>query len=507
LYSSADVTSPLTITRSLLSAPASAKVLFGDHNVLQVSAFLAATHGLPGYRYIWELAPWVVSLVGIGFVARSVSLISGRWAGMVVLVAAGCAGPWLLQLQFSWGIHAVAYQDICLFGGVIALLVLRGGTLGRSRQTWWLCLLLVTIVGAGGIADDELFAVGGLLPFVITAGVVGWLARGQVRKRIWCSAGLVTVGAAILSEVARAVGHHLGIFAVPFPLAFVQYAAILNHGGLLVESLVYLFNGNFAGMYFYLSSALAFACAALVVAAICVACIYTRRQAALLLAAFPKQERRVREPQELARLALIMFWSVSAVTLSAAFVFTSAVQDIYGMRYVVPVAYTLVVIIAVAAAPRAWARNLVSASLCLLVCSAAVGIFNRSIEDSFSAFPHPADVSALEAWARAEHVTHGYASYWDAAPLTWWMQPDPAVYPVIACGTTLCPYDNRLSSWYTPRAHSKSFVVVDNNFDASDALGVTGPPAALGRPTDVAHVGHFTVYLYSYDVASRFAAS
>ncbi len=509
VYSNADASSVLAIAQSFPSAPHGAKVVYGDVQILQVLAVLLVTRVLPAYRYVWEVAPWLVSLAAIWVVARVVRIVASRWAATIVMITLGCAGPFLLALQFEWGIHTAAYQDICVFGAVPALLALRGGTLGRSRRAWYFWLLLVVLVGAGGLSNDNLFVVGGLVPFVIAGAVTAWLAEGPVRKRVLYSTGLVVVGTLVLGEIATVIGRHAGITSVPFNLEFVQYSQILDHGGLLAQSLLYLLNGNFAGLTVNLTGAVAFAGAIVVVGAVCTAYRYGHRQIRPLLAFIPHSPPGRREPADLARVALTVYWVTSAVVLSVAFVFTSAVVDVFGMRYVVTVAYAVVVLAAVACAPRPWARNLFAFGVCVLVCGACISIFRHDLENSDRSFPKPADAAALEKWVHAHHLRYGYASYWDAAPLDWWSQSHLSIAPVQVCedAATLCAYDNRISSWYTPHPDARSFVVVDNRFlteNAGAALGIGGPSTAFGRPASVAHVADMTVYVYRYDVASRF---
>jgi hypothetical protein len=514
VYSSADASSVLYIAQSFPSAPHGARIVYGDVQILQVLAVLLATRVLPAYRYVWEVLPWVASLAAIWIVARVVRTVAGRWAATMIMITLGCAGPFLLGLQFEWGIHTAAYQDICVFGAVPALLALRGGTLGHSRRAWYVWLLIVVLVGAGGVANDNLFVIGGLLPFAIAGAVTAWLAAETVRKHVLYSIGVVVVGTVVLGEIALVVARHADITSVPFHLEFAQYDQILDHGGLLAQSLLYLLNGNFGGLTVNLTGAVAFAGAIVVVGAVYTAYSYGRRQIGPLVvsplrASIPHRSPRVREPVELARLALTVYWVTSAVVLSVAFVFTSAVVDVDSMRYAVTVAYAVIVLAAVASAPHPWARYLIAIGACVLVCGACITIFRHDLEASDKSFPKPAVADALEKWVHAEHLRYGYASYWDAAPLDWWSRSRLSIAPVQVCAdaATLCAYDNRISSWYTPHPHARSFVVVDNRFlreNAGAALGVGGPSTAFGRPARVAHVADLTVYVYQYDVASRF---
>jgi hypothetical protein len=453
VYSSADASAVLSIAHSFPSTPSGAKVIYGDVQVLQVLAVLLLTRGLPAYRYVWELLPYVAGLVALGLVARTVRIVSGWWAAAMVMIALGCAGSYLLALQFDWGIHTPAYQDICVFGAVTPLLAWRGGSLGRSRWAWGLWLTLIIVIGSGAWSNDTLFLGGGLVPFAVSAAVTAWLAPQPVRRRLMYSAGTVVIGVVVGGEVLLSVARAIGVTTVPFHLQFAAYNQLLDHSGLLAQSLLVLLNANFGGVTLNLPGAFAFAGAVVVAVAIFLTYRAGRAQVSPLLADRWRTSARVDEPEELARVALLVYWITSAVVLSIGFVCTSAVVDIYGMRYVVSVAYAVIVVATVAIAAHPRARAVAALGVCVLAIGGCISIFRHDPENIAATAPNPTDGAALARWANAEHLHYGYASYWVAAPLSWLAQGQPDVYPVTACGATLCAYDNRISSWYTPQPH------------------------------------------------------
>jgi hypothetical protein len=107
--------------------------------------------------------------------------------------------------------------------------------------------------------------------------------------------------------------------------------------------------------------------------------------------------------------------------------------------------------------------------------------------------------------ARAERVKYGYAGYWDAAPLSWQMKTAVQLYPVGQCyrnGGFLCRVPiHRISSWYHPRPHTRTMLVVD---PAQTAFGPVDAPPSLGKPERVVAIRPVTVYIYPYDIAARF---
>jgi hypothetical protein len=76
------------------------------------------------------------------------------------------------------------------------------------------------------------------------------------------------------------------------------------------------------------------------------------------------------------------------------------------------------------------------------------------------------------------------------------------VYPVSVCngGANLCRFDlHFISSWYAPRAHVDSFLLVDDLTNES----INAPTPDLGRPVAVYRIGRLAMYAYGYDIATK----
>jgi len=102
--------------------------------------------------------------------------------------------------------------------------------------------------------------------------------------------------------------------------------------------------------------------------------------------------------------------------------------------------------------------------------------------------------------ARAEHLTVGYAGYWDAAPLTWASHAQVQVFPVQLCNNNaLCQSPiHYISSWYVARPHTRSFLISD------PTQPIQAPPVEdLGKPVAAHQIGAVTMYVYPYDIARR----
>jgi hypothetical protein len=63
----------------------------------------------------------------------------------------------------------------------------------------------------------------------------------------------------------------------------------------------------------------------------------------------------------------------------------------------------------------------------------------------------------------------------------------------------LCTYPlHEISSWYAPRASTRTFLVVDPRYGPGD------PGTKLGGPEKVVSYGEDTIYVYGYDIAANF---
>jgi hypothetical protein len=511
IYGIADWSSILNIGQTMSAAPHGTTILITDIYLVGPLAFEWATQHLPGHRTLWELAPWLAGLISSAVLARAVGKASGMWASMVVFLVLACAGYALLKMQFQWDGHAETYETVCILGAFVAFLPLRGGMLGRSVQAWWLWLALAMLLMAGGIASDQLFLYAGVVPFLVAGGVVAWLLQGAARRRALLSLGVVTVGGAILGKIALAVATHEGVQHTVYQLWLAPYNTLLDHFGLIAQSTLTMLNGDFGGDTIALASLVAFAGAAVIVVSAYAAYRHSVAHGRALYARY-RGQASVLDAHEMARVALTVYWSMSALVIMIAFVFSSAVYDVNGgQRYAVTLAYAIIVLVSVAAAPRRWARNLSAIGVSVLICSAAIGMFQHDLQNGSASFPQPSSAKALARWARSAHLKYGYASYWDAAPLSWWADSDVAVYPVGACqvGTvhTACAYGQRISSWYTPRPNTRTFFIIDDTFvsqRSGSAVGLLTVPSGFGHPARVVHVAEFTIYVYNYDVAKRF---
>jgi hypothetical protein len=119
-------------------------------------------------------------------------------------------------------------------------------------------------------------------------------------------------------------------------------------------------------------------------------------------------------------------------------------------------------------------------------------------------FPKVSQATALARFATQYRVSYGYASFWDAAGLTWFSHFRVKLFPAHPCphrrGECMYPL-GRIDTWYRPRPHSRSLLVVDRHFPAPK--GPNPPDRALGRPIAVRAIGRLRAYVYPFDLAGK----
>ena len=207
-------------------------------------------------------------------------------------------------------------------------------------------------------------------------------------------------------------------------------------------------------------------------------------------------------------LAVIAYWSASALFLAAAFVFSDVPSDFLetSARYLVSMFFVAVATVPLWAAqdPRRLAAIAVPASVFILGNAASVeqDASTGWFENSFSV-QLPEVISFLE----AQGLTHGYAAYDEASPMTLKSDFHLLVRPVTEqfvtademCAQPICPYAyNSVSDWYGGSGGS-TFIL----FDPEMARLGQPPPDTLDPTVNVLHVGRFAIYVYADDVASH----
>jgi len=487
----ADAVSAPVIGELFGSAPPSAHVVLGEFPWYATLLFELATKWLPDHRHVWELAPYAMALAGFALTAWSVWLIAGPFAASLTAVLLVCAGAPTLHLLLSMTQHAPDWFCLGLLAGFTVLLERRAATL-RPLALVPLCLAVGVVVGVNA-ASDTLLVIAGLVPFVLACVAAHALTgTAESRRALIIAAATVLVIAlawagTLIAMSALKVGPEPGLNTT----ALASAGKIGQNFRLWWQSVAVLGNGDFFGRQLTFTSGLAVVCAVLSIGAV------------VLLPRVGWTALRARVAP--GRLAFFVFWCSSAMLLTAAFLLSAVPADIHADRYLVGLIYAAAAVVPVVAARRLVTQVVALVATCLFALAGVLSIAQGAPTRNTGGFPPAGLADRVAAIATANHAPVGYAGYWDAAPITWADHFRTRVYPVSVCdrGAHLCPFDlHVISSWYTPRPGTRSFLLTDPRLPL-----VPAPTPGLGRPLAVYHVGRLTMYVYRYDIADRFAVT
>jgi hypothetical protein len=481
----------------------------GGHTVLSTTGawvplwFGLLTAELPLHREVWEIAPTLLLFASALMIGWSVARIATRRAAVLATLIVVIASPWALAF-FMAPAHTIVYPATALVG-VYLIWLTRGRRRGRASSLG-VPLLGALVVGAC-VASDALFIVTGLIPLAFTAIVIG-LQGDRASRRVALSALTTAVGAVPVAKAVALVMGKYGFVTLPPVVNLAPLSMLGEHTQLLWGGLKHLFNGylghastgNFTALTPVASgplhAELGLACDVVLIAALIALAGYGVRATVQ----FSLRRWRGGEPAgpaQLAHAAHVTYWLSSAVAICGAFVLGTRAAPRYE-------AYYATVVFSVAAVVPLLMRRgsvtywLVPAGALVLFAGSLIGLRDNYLDTVYD--PPISHYGATVAEiARAHGVTYGYAGYWDASSLTWSSHEQVVVRPLIQCGTDVCPFFlERVPSWYVPQQRH-TFLLVD---PASQF--VVTLPGGLGPPLESFSIGPMQMYIYPYDIASRF---
>ncbi|HEV3128689.1 MAG TPA: hypothetical protein VGY32_06885 [Solirubrobacteraceae bacterium] len=493
----ADAVSAPVIGQLFGAAPAHAHVVLGTFGWYSTLLFELATKWVPFHRQVWEAAPYAMALASAGLIAWSVYVIAGRVAASLTAAILICASPQAVRLLMSMTQHAPAWFCLAILGTFLVWL-LRPSARERPSHPAVLGLLalLVGLVVGVNAASDPLVTVAGLVPFVLALGVALRLAPARNRTSLFTALAMLVV---TVVSWAGTLALMSALNVAPEPgvatNSLASAAKVGSNFRLWWHSIAVLGNGDFFGNKISFTSALALVCAVLSIGAV------------VLLPRVGWRELRAPSPaadaRAAARIAFLVFWCSSAILLSAAFVVSGYPGDLASYRYLLGLIYAAAAVIPVVAARRPMWQGAVLVGTCIFALAGVIGMAQKRAAHIPEQAPEPRVIPAVQRIAAREHLRIGYAGYWDATPITWGTHYRVQVYPVSVCdqGKHLCQFDlHYISSWYTPRAGIRSFLLTDRRTRL-----LLRPTPDLGRPDAVYRIGQATMYVYPYDVAQRLA--
>jgi hypothetical protein len=494
LFWNADVAAPLVIGDLFQSAPDGATVTLANYPWYVTLWLELLTRHFPFHRQLWEVGPWIGSLAAIALLACTTARVAGRWAAAIVAFVLVCTGSNFLYIQFSPSVHGTTVFYACVLDAFLVSLATHGGRIG-GRPRHLVAAALVAVVVAAGLASDKLLYAAGLMPFLVAGLLVARLASRAVGLRIAATTVAVVVGAVVGSRIIISTMHGRHVVAASYPITF----AVISHLGEnaldAVQSIAFLFNGNFDRNAVTARSLLTFACAVVVVVALVAAARFSLRWARGLVQPL-KAGSVVERGEPLPRTAHLGFWILATALPLVAFVLTSVAGENVG-RYLVSCGFGVATILALAAANASAARRTaITLGACVIVLASVISIavdFDPSAGDQMARDVLP--------FVEGEGLTKGYAAYWTAGPLTWRSRQKVQVVPVLSCPRAphgLCTYYlHTISSWYQPRPGERTFLIVDHRY------GPPSPGQRLGGTQAVVDFKHYSIYVYDYDIGSN----
>jgi hypothetical protein len=460
----------------------------GHAIVVQIGYFWLdlAVLPLPFHKILWLYAPYAMALLALLLLAWVAGRLCGHFAALLTAALGLAASPLVLSTQAAQSYHGTTWFGTALLAALLCrLLTSRPGRISNLAVA-----LVVALVVGFATASDPLLAPTGDAPFAAALLFVWLVRREEVDKRalvtglgVLVAAGFVAVGLLLTDRL-------LG-YTSTFPRGlthFVPPERLSLHMQQLAGGLFEVAGMPRGG------SALGVVLGLLLLAGVVLPLVW------LVLS--------VRGPMRAPLVAVIAYWSGSAVFLAAAFVFSDVSSDFLenSARYLVSLFFVAVATVPLWAAqdPRRLAAIALPASVFILGNAASVEQDSGSgwFENSFSV-QLPDVISFLE----LQGLTRGYAAYDEASPMTLKSDFQLLVRPVTdqfasddeRCAQPICPYAyNSVSDWYGGGG-GPTFILVDPYMDR---LGQP-PPDTLDLAVNVLHAGRFTVYVYADDVAAH----
>ena len=486
LYRNPDNASSFVLAE-LLDDRGSGDVILGNYAWLEPLYALHLTRWLPDHRQLWEAGPFVLYVASVVLIGWQVGRGVSKQAGLVVALAMAAPAPLVLGYVAVPNAHGHTLFHVALLGA-FAVSVPSVTGWGGAKRALWAVGLAVTL--APGASSDVLLLIGGVLPFLM-ALAYGWL-RAAVPGRVAALGAAACLGGVGGGRALAAWADDAGVHetGVPIPLASTSHA-LANVWRLLEDSALFLH-----GRLGETSSALGWALELVGLVAIVGLPI-------LWIATLFRVSAGLRRRDRPTTSLLAVYWAMASLAISAAFILSSAPEDIGSTRYVTVLWPALLALAAVAFGRRALTPLAAAAA-----AAAILGCLELADGRYTQVAPYPdRALASLRQFVAANHLEHGYASYVNAPVIT--VQTDFAVraYPVERCDATgdgLCRYGlHRIEAWYDPKRDARSFFVSAER-PGWPLLG--GPPPRWGPPIDEAQFGPFRVYAYPFDLARILAS-
>lgn len=497
----ADFVSPMVLADRLGTAHGSDEVVFGTYAPLTTLWFNIVTKHLPSHGVLWKLAPLMLSVVGLTALGWAVWQVAGRWAATLTVAIGFCASTPVLTIFLAQANHGPAYFVMCILAAFLVFISTRPAT-----PVVVAAAVLLGIAAGLNVASDPLLLLVGMAPFLGAPLLVFARRRSPALRRVILLAagitGLSLVVALVTTRAADSAGYGVLGVSEGNPLAPAPLSQVWANFDRLIDHLLDAFNADFAGTLGFTTPARVLL-AGLALAGVCVPVTLLVRS---LTSREPSSPQSARDGSAL--VLLEVYWGLVVAGLIAGLVFSqlAAENAPRSIGYIAPLFLAVAVTVPIVASRSLRWRAAVGVAAALFCGLSLLSVAQREIPKSYDRFAYVRDGNEVLRILEERGLRRGYASYGSAAPLTFKSGDRIRVSPVILCPgeadrLTLCGFPaNRVKSWYTPEA-GPSFVIADPTLPWPIS---PPPPTELGTPSQILAAGSQTVFVYPYDVASRF---
>ena len=494
VYSNADIASGPVIGELY---PGSGPVVLGFVRWFEAFWLERATGWVPGHRYLWTYGAYALTLLSLAAVAWSVAVATGkRWAGFTFFAVPFCATAVLMPWQFAWSGHALAWVHVLLAGAFLVASAAVGGWFARSFPAHLVVMLILSAATAVGYASDRALEAALIVPILVLAVLALRMLPRPANWRIAGTAAFIGVSSLLLAGPLQRAADKDQILGAGFNIAKADAARRADNFNLFLKAGPRLLGGDWSNTPAdQVRRLIMILCAFVAVAALLVGIGY-----AAFIGVRALWRPRSSAP---ALTVFVVFWALSVGGMIGAFIWSTAAQDLESSRYLPSTAYGVVGLAVAAGASRLWSRAVVGAGLGLCALAGVISLAHHDLRADPTT-PTRGMANQVVDVAHRFGVKKAYAGYWDAAPLSWYTRTEVPVYPVDNCQpNTVCTFSQHFAyKWFTD-SKQKTMLVVDR------AIGVPrvflqSTDTRFGKPIYVEDTGRLVIYVYPYDIFTKF---
>lgn len=458
------------------------------------------TYHLPNHQAIWALWPIVTYIAAVGALAWIIWRIMSPFAALMTTLLCLAMTPPML-----WPTMAQAYHELSVVNAMLLVVFFVALVSIGSRLTWTLalCGLGLAVITGINAASDPLLLVIGIPPFlgVSLLLLACWHDLAIARLCAYCFAIGALAFVVMLVTNVIALRLHLEYIS---PLIHLVGPNQVPHQLKLAGGIVWALVG---GSWQYVATnpgrnellvGIATVGVLLVSAELLIA-MAVRGYAISIPANVSSTS--MDSPQYRARVAYGIIWVAIASANMAALALTDFVYNLTQLRYatILPVAAAALLPLLFYSYPQPLGRptpvrDVLFATLVIGVMALRIGTW---LPLSTQQTPAPIDTRMLVTYLESQHVSYGYADYWESNSTTWATGGAITLRAAYSCSAKgqLCALKFAdASAWYQPHS-GWTAIVVDPRFL------LTATPSVYGPPREIRQIGPMTVYVYDHPLA------